>query len=313
VFFEEDANMIIEKEIVEMSVPGFPIKTYIVDSNDRSLSSELHVHDENELVCVLNGQMTFYINGKSYVVNKNQIIMLNSLTPHSTIDTGKQEVTKFCLLQFKPELIYNPTVVSEYKYLSPFVSHTSNNFNIFDINRDEKTKELSNLLFDITKEFDEKDVAYEISIKSSIYKIITLLYRCKILDYKSTLKLYNDNEALEKLKSILNYVETNYYENITVEKACSLLNYSYHYFCKLFKKATGKSFIQYLNFVRINVVEKLLLTTDIPISEIISQTGFSSFSYFNRAFKKIKGCAPSVYRANHIENSEQLQNDILDK
>ena len=67
-----------------------------------------------------------------------------------------------------------------------------------------------------------------------------------------------------------------------------LLNLNQSYFCRLFKQATNSTFIEYLNFVRVCKAEKLLFTTNKTVSEISMDVGFSSVSYFNRVFKKIK-------------------------
>ena len=111
-----------------------------------------------------------------------------------------------------------------------------------------------------------------------------MLYRNGVLNFNSANSIYKQKETFLKLDKVIEYVESHYNENINVEKACELLNINYYYFCRLFKKATGSTFIQYLNFVRISVAEKLILTTDMSITRIIMETGFSSLSYFNRIF-----------------------------
>jgi len=90
-------------------------------------------------------------------------------------------------------------------------------------------------------------------------------------------------------------------KDITIQKASEIVGINTFYFCRLFKKLTGKTFIHYLNFVRISVSEKLLLTTNMPITVICEQTGFSSLSYCNRIFRAIKLSFPSEYRKNMME------------
>ncbi|MBE3102525.1 MAG: helix-turn-helix transcriptional regulator [Firmicutes bacterium] len=108
--------------------------------------------------------------------------------------------------------------------------------------------------------------------------------------------LYQQNEELNRLGKVIEYIELHYNEDINVEMACGLLNLNYFYFCRMFKKVIGRTFVQYLNYVRVSVAEKLLLTTNMPITDIIMETGFSSLSYFNRIFKSHKGCSPSTFR-----------------
>ena len=79
----------------------------------------------------------------------------------------------------------------------------------------------------------------------------------------------------------------------TVAKA---VNTSTFYFCKLFKRATGLTFTDYLARVRIEKAKALLLDPNRRVSEIAYEVGFQSLTHFNRVFKKIVGQSPSSYR-----------------
>lgn len=69
-----------------------------------------------------------------------------------------------------------------------------------------------------------------------------------------------------------------------------MVNLSPNHFCKVFKKITGKTLIEYLHLLRINEAEKMLVDTDASITEIAGNVGFSSITYFGRVFKKLKMC-----------------------
>ena len=159
-------------------------------------------------------------------------------------------------------------------------------------------EELSHIFMKIIDEFLEKDIAYEVSIKAYLYRILALLYRCSVQKFDSNISVRKKQEHLKRLQPVLDYVEVHYFEELTVETAAKMLNFDYAYFCRLFKKATDKTFVDYLNYVRISEAEKLIRTTDKLITEIIGETGFSSSSYFNRMFKALKGMSPSTYRRN---------------
>jgi AraC-like DNA-binding protein/ligand-binding sensor protein len=79
----------------------------------------------------------------------------------------------------------------------------------------------------------------------------------------------------------------------TVAKA---VNTSTFYFCKLFKRATGLTFTDYLARVRIEKAKTLLLDRNHRISEIAYEVGFQSLTHFNRIFRKLVGASPSGYR-----------------
>ena len=67
-------------------------------------------------------------------------------------------------------------------------------------------------------------------------------------------------------------------------------------FCRLFKKRTGKSFVEYLNEVRISAACRYLLDTDSAVSEIAYNCGYKTVSNFNKLFKNISGSSPKAYR-----------------
>jgi AraC-like DNA-binding protein len=74
------------------------------------------------------------------------------------------------------------------------------------------------------------------------------------------------------------------------------MHVSTFYFCKIFKKATGLTFTEYLGRVRIEKAKTLLLNPHLRISEIAYDVGFQSLTHFNRIFRKTTGEAPTTFR-----------------
>lgn len=95
------------------------------------------------------------------------------------------------------------------------------------------------------------------------------------------------------------YVKENYADkNITVDSVCNFLNVSTAYFSTMFKKATGKTFINYLTDYRMEQAIKLLETTDEKTYSIADKIGYADPNYFSYVFKKQFGVSPSKYRGN---------------
>jgi AraC-like DNA-binding protein/ligand-binding sensor protein len=86
-------------------------------------------------------------------------------------------------------------------------------------------------------------------------------------------------------------------EDITLQQVARSVNASAFYFCKMFKKATGLTFTDYLARVRVEKVKNLLLNPHTRVSEAAFAAGFQSLSQFNRVFRKVTGESPSAYRA----------------
>ena len=83
------------------------------------------------------------------------------------------------------------------------------------------------------------------------------------------------------------FIEDHQAEPLSLGRIAQVANISRHYFCKMFKKATGMNFIDYLSRVRVEKSKTLLLNPNSRISEAAFACGFQSMTNFNRAFKRI--------------------------
>ncbi|WP_125154600.1 response regulator transcription factor [Clostridium rectalis] len=110
------------------------------------------------------------------------------------------------------------------------------------------------------------------------------------------------NKLNKALLPVLEYINENHGEDITLEKAASISNLSIYYFSKLFKKEMGMTFITYVTKFKIGRAKELLKNTDVPIVQIASQLGYYECGYFTKVFKKIEGITPSEYR-NHVKKN----------
>lgn len=93
------------------------------------------------------------------------------------------------------------------------------------------------------------------------------------------------------------FIEENQAEDLSLDQVAKAVNTSTFYFCKMFKKATGINFTDYVSRVRIEKAKNLLLNPNLRISEIAYEVGFQSLTHFNRVFKKLAGQSPTEYRA----------------
>ena len=93
------------------------------------------------------------------------------------------------------------------------------------------------------------------------------------------------------------FIQQHHADDLSLGEVAKAMNTSTFYFCKMFKKATGINFTDYLSRVRIEKARNLLLNPNLRISEIAFEVGFQSLTHFNRVFKKIAGQSPTEYRA----------------
>jgi AraC-like DNA-binding protein len=92
------------------------------------------------------------------------------------------------------------------------------------------------------------------------------------------------------------YIVEHQSEHLRLGQVSKAVNSSPFYFCKLFKKATGLNFTDYLSRIRIERARNLLLNPNLRVSEIAFEVGFQSLTHFNRVFKHTVGQSPTQYR-----------------
>ena len=101
---------------------------------------------------------------------------------------------------------------------------------------------------------------------------------------------------IQKLQNLVDYLDKHYAEEISAEEMAKMCSMSYSYFSRFFKKVMRKTFTQYLNLIRIAEAEKLLLTTDMNITEVGLSSGFTNSSYFIKQFKHYKSISPKQFK-----------------
>lgn len=137
------------------------------------------------------------------------------------------------------------------------------------------------------------------------------------LESPEALKEWLDDKCLKMQKQVLNerqdttksfvtraieYVKENYgNKDLSIETICGYLGVSAAYFSTVFKKETGKTFINYLTDYRMEQAVERLLTKDEKTYIIAEQVGYSDPNYFSYVFKKQFGVSPSKYKAAKVE------------
>jgi len=105
------------------------------------------------------------------------------------------------------------------------------------------------------------------------------------------IKTYDGN----RLNKVIEFTFKEFQRTITLKEVSALANLTPEAFCKYFKTRTRKTYINFLNEIRINHACRLL-TEDKSIAGICYDCGFTNLSNFNRIFKKIKNVSPGEWR-----------------
>lgn len=283
----------------ENAVHGSNIYPYAVYRwNGQSASAvPLHWHRETELIYLKSGTFSFSINTKEYEQKAPALIFIGSEEIHSIqIQTG-HEVDS---LVFKLEMLsFENYDGIQYKLLQPLIKGEMQ-FPQLLLPKDDIWKEAVSLCEEIFKEAPKKELGAYLKVKANLYGLIACLYQGEYLQNAMEIK-EADAVRLDMLKSILEYIRSHYDSRLTVEEIADAVGMNAQYFCRYFKRNTGKTVTEYINDIRINRAAAMLLESDDKIIHIAGQCGYDNMGYFIKRFRQRKGVTPSDYRKRNDE------------
>ena len=131
-----------------------------------------------------------------------------------------------------------------------------------------------------------------------LFEILSLLSESTDISFVNN-EVYNpinDQIKNDRISDVFDYVKENYKEEISLFEIAKIANLTPTSFCRMFKLKTKKSFVEYLNEIRVSNACKLLIETDLGISEIAYECGYKTVSNFNQLFKKLTETTPKEYR-----------------
>ena len=266
------------------------------DSNPEStVPNYYHFHDYIEVLYSIDARGYVWIIGEKTSFNSGDFVIINSNTPHAVI--CNPDSIYFCI-KFSPQILYaDETSLFEFKYMLPFLSSHPMQYSFR--NDELKNIGLEGFLFEIMNEWKTQGPAYELVIRANLLKLFAGIIRY----WHEKNILSNEIKITDTLKNALVYIEENL-DTVTEAGIAKYCHISYNHFSFLFKKTMGKSFSEYITFLRLSKAENLLLSTNKSITDISIETGFSTTSYFISKFKKYKGVTPRQFR-------EKIQNTNL--
>ncbi len=138
----------------------------------------------------------------------------------------------------------------------------------------------------------------DIMLQSLTLRLIYLIDKYSKFSKTSYTQKNNNQKIIE---STLEYIGANLTADLSLETLADRAKFSPVYFHKLFKASVGKKLHRYIEDQRIKKSIELLISTDMTLTEIAYECGFSSQSYFNYAFKRNKGLSPRAYARKIVD------------
>lgn len=250
-----------------------------------------HWHNDIEIVHVYEGNLRMTVNSKTRILSAGESCICCSGDIHS-YDSDDLSCTAI-LVFFGTDIIGTQIKwPQDAIFITSFIDNTMSKK--YDISLDFSDR-VGDLLIDVYHELEEKREYYQVLVRSKLLELHGLIMRNvpKRLIKASPSKSYS---MVNKIQNALDYINSNYMENVTLSETAVQAELHISQFSKLFKHMCGMSFVTYLNNVRVSKAEEMILHTMEPITDIALECGFNSIRNFNRTFKKLKGTTPSDLR-----------------
>jgi AraC-like DNA-binding protein len=258
-----------------------------------------HWHPEIEFTYIIEGEILYTINGFELLLKEGQGIFCNQNMMHSGKMHNRQEC-KYLSITFLPKLIYGFELSRiKTKYIDEIVKNPSLS-HLLLLDNDQGARNILEILSEInTLQLINKEIN-ELKLLTLLTSIWMNLYDCfeKSKDELSVCS-YNEKE-LNRLKKILEYIHNNYGSKMSLEEIAGTINICTNECCRFFKKYMNATISAYILDYRIEKSLYLLDNTDLSITELAHDIGFSSGSYFTQVFRKKMGFTPNQYRNKKI-------------
>ena len=244
----------------------------------------IHWHNSIEIIYVIKGSIDITIDSDSFTLNEKEVEIINVDEAHKFHSNCDNKI-----------LIFNiePSFFEKYyKDIENVFFYTTSSSTQVGEEYDELKLFLAKLLCEYVQKLEDYDEEIEDILINLLYHLINNFH------YLTTEKeeLKEKTEQLDRYHRISKYIFNNYNNNITLKDIAKKEFLSPHYLSHEIKYATGSSFTDLINQTRVEESIKLLLDSDISISEISDEVGFSHVRYYNKNFKEYYNCTPLQYR-----------------
>jgi xylan 1,4-beta-xylosidase len=241
-----------------------------------------HAHREIELIYMIKGNLQVKVNNKIFQMKGSDFVLVNSNEFHSF---QSNEDNLFIVFHFN------------YFELSSLLAQKNLLFTCNSVEHDHSANpELRKVIEDLLTVYMKVNHFSQVEYLEKTYKFISTLRMNYLQNQGQMLLTTSIKGQNDRLTEIIDYIQSNYREPLSLEEVANIHYLSIPYLSKYFKKQTGKTFSQYLNEIRLAHAVNELVNSDKPITRIALDNGFPNLASFNRVFNESYQLKPVEYR-----------------
>lgn len=270
------------------------IRDYLSTASKSISSVSEHSHNKIELFLLYQGRIQFQIDDIAHYMESNQMILVREGSLHS-IHSLSGTPFFFTTIHFDIDLLQETG--SDYYYIDLYrkLAHGIIDCQYVIRSNTDFGANIIRLFTSLAHILRNMPMGYELAVKGYLELILYELVHHAAGEGAS--------DSSKDFSLILEYIESNYASNITIDTLAQLCGMSKYYFIRYFNKQTQKTPIEYINQLRIQKACELLKgEDDIRILDVAIATGFQDLSYFNKCFKRDMGITPTQFRLEQRKN-----------
>lgn len=286
--------------VLQEDICDFRMRYDKINGNSNLNMSKNHYHRTYEIYYQLNGEKYYFIKDKTYHIKSGDIVLINSYDLHRT-SAVNSDTTERILVRINENFINK--IENSYGRIDLFSFFRDNSpiLRLSPTASDTIKVQLFKMLTHYNIFKDKNDGLTDLYMRTLTVEILILLNQ---LYPSNQYKVFVHPSSMhKKISEAVIYINSNYMNDINLNSVSYKFHISKYYFARLFKVITGLTFIDYLNIIRLKESQTLLLQTNLTISRISGDVGYSDSSYFCRIFKKYYHISPAQYR-KHYSNLE---------
>lgn len=273
------------RESWQRGTVDFPFEYHHVTPLHPQYNMSLHWHVEFEIIRVLEGTLQLAIDEQEYAVSHDSCIFIPAGSVHSGIP---YDCTYECIV-FDMNMLMNKND-SCCKLIRKIIDHEVEPKYVYA----KSYNDIHQTVWSMFEAIASKKEGYQLVVLGALYQMIGSIFSNQYYNPAPAQPPRNHKRIIQ-LKTALEFMESSYNTQLSLEEMSESVNMSPKYFCRFFQEMTHRTPIDYLNYYRIERACYQLMTSDQSITEVAYNSGFNDLSYFIKTFKKYKGTTPKKY------------------